>query len=125
MQKMMFLFEQEVGKTTGVLEYQFQAANYGPFSWRLTKALDFLVSNDLVHEGKESFGDGAEKYEYSLTDHGKDLVEEALARDSKYASYLDKMEELKARYNDMGLRSLLVDIYSRFPDFAAKSQYEF
>jgi uncharacterized protein YwgA len=124
MQKIIFLFEQEIGKDTGLYEYQFQAANFGPFSWRLSNALDFLVSNGLVEETKKPYGD-AEKYEYSLTEEGVRAVKEAIAEDGRYSKYLRKMEELKVKYNDMGLRTLLMDIYSRFPDYAAKSQYEF
>src|SRR5437899_6104261 len=121
MQKMIFLFEQETRSS----DYQFQAANFGPFSWRLSSALDFLVSNGFTQESKRSFTDGAEKYEYTLTKDGVELVRDLLAKDSRYPRYLEIMNSLKEKYNGMVLAQLLRHIYSRYPDYAVKSQYEF
>lgn len=121
MQKMMFLFEQEEKSN----DFQFQAANYGPFSWRLSSALDSLVAGGLINETRTYFQNGAEKYEYSLTPSGVGEVREHLQEDAQYGRYLKVMEAIKERYNGMSLGLLLRLIYSKYPDYAVKSQYEF
>jgi uncharacterized protein len=121
LQKMLFMFEQ----VTRLSEYQYQAANFGPFSWRLSRALDSLVLNGLIKEGKKEFGDGAEKYEYSVTKEGATLVQGAIEAFPDYANYLQTMNTLKAEYNKMSLSRLLRFIYSLFPDYAVNSEYEF
>jgi len=35
------------------------------------------------------------------------------------------MAALKEKYNDLSLPKLLREVYSKYPDYAAKSQYEF
>jgi uncharacterized protein YwgA len=120
MQKMIFLFEKKVEMS----EYQFQAANFGPFSWRLSSAIDSLVHNGLIHESKSTF-EGAEKYEYDITKDGVDMVKEWLAMDTRHERYLEIMSALKREHNGMSLSNLLRRIYSQYPDYAVKSQYEF
>ena len=121
LQKMLFLFE----SVTRSSEYQFQAANFGPFSWRLSRALDSLVTNGLVKESRTAFGYGVEKYEYAVTKEGAKLVQEMTRSNSEYADCLATMNTLKAKYNDMSLGRLLRFIYSAFPDYAVNSEYEF
>ena len=120
MQKMVFLFE----KKAEISEYQFQAANFGPFSWRLSSAIDSLVQNGLVRETKSTF-EGAEKYEYDITKDGVEVVKEWLAVDAKHERYFEIMSALKRDFNGMSLSNLLRRIYSQYPDYAVKSQYEF
>lgn len=79
----------------------------------------------MIKESSKDLGDGAAKYEYTVTKEGALLVDQLIAANTDYASFLATMNTLKANYNDMSLGRLLRFIYNAFPDYAVNSEYEF
>jgi uncharacterized protein YwgA len=121
MQKIFFLFEKELGTTY----FKFEAADYGPFSWRLSKDVDFLVASGYLAQRTRTIRDGGEKFEYSITKRGADLVKRALSDaelQKTMSRQLDVLTNLKRQNNHRNLRQLLREVYSRYPEYAVKSR---
>ena len=123
MQKMMFLLE----KQTGDEYYRFEPADYGPFSWQLSKDVDYLVASGCLTQRIRTTSEG-EKYEYMLTKSGLEIVKKGLA-DGDWLRNQDRvlriMLDLKQQNNRRNLRALLREVYSKYPEYAAKSRVAF
>ena len=121
MQKMIFVTEMKLR----LGQLQFQPADYGPFSWRLSSDIDFLVETGMIRENEMSLPDGSVKYEYQITKEGSDYVRKAASEDGAVAKILTTMEGVKREYNHQPLSSLLRQIYDDYPEYATKSRFEF
>ena len=124
MQKIIFLLGKKIEKEY----YRFDAADYGPFSWQLSRDVDFLVSSGLLVQHIRGIADSGEKYEYALTKEGSETVRRSLAQTNllgNKARILKWITELKQQNNHKNLKLLLRDVYSEYPEYAVKSRVVF
>jgi len=120
MQKIIFLLEKELHPNY----YRFEPADYGPFSWQLSKDVDFLVSTGFLEQTIKAATEG-KKYEYTITGRGTELVERVLndgVWSGKLSEILSALDRLKRENNRRDLRRLLHDVYSKYPEYARKSR---
>lgn len=97
--------------------YRFRPDKYGPNSIQLLRDLTDLQKRRLI-QSHESFGGIV----YSLTQFGVSLtirLYNSLDKDTK-----KWLVETKTRYNSMPLNHLLNYVYSAYPEYAVKSEYE-
>ena len=124
LQKLVFLLEQELkGRAHPVVDgqdYEFIAYDYGPFSKSLYDDLDELDEKGLVREVEETMDDGQVKYDYELTEDGREAVEDRLmSGDAEKVREL--AQEFKDEYNDVLLSELIEYVYSKYPAYAENS----
>jgi DNA-binding PadR family transcriptional regulator len=113
--KGMFLLSRRPGHPASAL-YRFDQSDYGPFDFNVYRDLDALRIDGLVHA--ESIP-GSSRRLYRLTDAGCeqfDSLVEQVAPDE-----LAAVAEVKRHVTALTFRSLLSDIYARFPEFRERS----
>lgn len=127
LQKMLFLLQQKYKKCN--FQYDFYPHDYGPYSSTLQSDIDDLVIDDYLNEIEFPLASGKVGYNYSITAKGKSLVQIALKHQKTKALQLDKIyascEEIKQYVNDTNLDELLNNIYTKYPEYAKFSIYEF
>ena len=138
-QKMIFLMEQGMrrkgagGKAEEGGEPMpnlgFVPFDYGPYSKTLQQDVDTLVEGRLLSEerGDPSSG-GRVMYTYAITREGKRIAE-MLVSDPRYAEFrfgeaYEELEEIKKKFNGMGLPGLLKHVYGAYPEYASLSKYD-
>lgn len=123
LQKLVFLLEQELQEQSEQLEqqptYDFIPYDYGPFSKELYDELDRLRARDFIEVSEEKMDDGQKKYDYKITEDGKEFVRRSSSAENRLV--LKLAESLKQEYNDVLLSNLIEEVYSEFPEYAENS----
>ena len=128
-QKMIFLMREQLKDDARVPNLGFAPFDYGPYSKTLQQDIDALTSDNLIREDMPSPDQTARAmYTYTITKEGKGRVGRLLA-DPRYKRYgfkeaYDKLEEIKAEFNDTDLPGLLRHVYAKYPEYAALSKYK-
>ncbi len=124
LQKMVFLLEQELKEQSETVieaeNYNFVPYDYGPFSKSLYDDIDKMSEKGLVTDCKREINDGQVKYNYEVTDEGKQFVESQLSTEEGELIY-KLAKSIEREYNDVLLSTLIEDVYSEYPKFAEKS----
>lgn len=127
MQKMLFLLQQEYKLCD--FQYKYHAYDYGPYSSTLQSDLDQLIEEGLLDEEGEEFQNGKYKYRYLITKKGIRLVESALSDPKNKKLQLKQIyrsaEKIKEFANLSSLDNLLKYVYSKHPEYAKFSIFEF
>jgi uncharacterized protein YwgA len=123
-QKLAFLSQEETGVDA---LHEFQADKYGPFSPSLAAAIDSLESKGLIEKTVETTRSGNEKYNYSITDAGRRVIQslrEDEGKSEKVERVLKAAHETKRENNDMPLDRLLRRVYKKYPSYTGKSELD-
>jgi len=124
LQKMVFLLEQELKeqpeRPIDGDGYNFIPYDYGPFSRSLYDDIDWMSEEGLVNDSKEEMEDGQVKYNYEITEQGKEFVENQLpTQEGQLISELAR--NIEGEYNDVLLSNLIEEVYSEYPEYAENS----
>ncbi len=96
--------------------FEFEPNKYGPYDEAIDEALDILENQDfLVCQKSEKYNDAIN---IILTDKGKKYVKNKQIFSKNVRS---KIKDLKQKYADRDLMSLLFYIYNTYPEMAKKS----
>lgn len=118
-QKLVFLAQNE---HEGATPYDFEPADYGPFSRELYDDLDLLDARGFVDCRVEETKLGNEKQVYELTDKGRRAVERAREEGEGFPIDDDGITETLSEYGDMSLWELLEYVYDEYPSLARNSE---
>src|SRR5437867_3089344 len=110
--------------------YSFMAHDYGPYSPELQTDIDDLIDSGFLRENRDTIDQGKIRYQYSITPAGATVLTRII-RDGqsnkkfKFNKALRLATVVKSDLNHRDLSSLLLDIYTKYPDFAKYSKYKF
>ena len=132
LQKMMFLLWKSMGGKgmNGCAGLGFVPHHYGPYSRQLQDDIEGLIAEGLIEEEKEASPAGQYMYRYRATGAGARMAA-ALVEDPKYKEYgfggaaYEEIRGIKSKVNNMEIRDLLEEVYSKHPEYAQYSKYEF
>ena len=119
-QKLVFLLQKE---TEAPESFEYQSAQYGPFSVSLARGLETLESNGYIKRTVETNAVGNERDIYRITTEGIQLAQ-AMVKKDQYQPLFDYSEEIKSRYNSRSLDELLQYVYRKYPDFAEDTELD-
>ncbi len=114
--KGLFLFAQE-SKAAGVPKYEFVPYSYGPCSFEIYKDLDRLFDGRLIEKRQ---GD-ATWAEYCVTVEGQHMVSSFAKHEPAVVGELGVFREF---VSSRDFRTLLTDVYAKYPAFAVKSVFQ-
>lgn len=106
-QKLVFLLQDD--------EYNFEAADYGPFSEELAHSLDVLDNKNLLYSTTETNRAGYESITYTLTEQGSWLVESFLEKED--SEYLENEAENIIDEYDVPVQPLLRRMRKEYEDY--------
>ncbi|ELZ67058.1 hypothetical protein C457_13514 [Haloferax prahovense DSM 18310] len=102
------------------VSFHYVAHDYGPFSKELYDVLDQLAEKNLINKEKTTTKSGNTRYEFSLSDEGKEVLKHSKEQ------YADNdrniLKGIQIRYGDMPLFELLDKVYAEFPEYAKNSK---
>ena len=116
-QKALFKFSKESGADTNEL-YQFEPYNWGPCSFDVYSDLSDLREQGLI----DAVPSGRGWSFYSQTDIGRRLSAELRERASP--PLLASLDQIRQFVTDRPFEALLRDVYSDYPEYAAKSLFQ-
>ena len=76
-QKIVCLLKEKFGVP---FDYEFRAYYYGPYSKELADSLSLLQGTNLVNETTDVLGRGIVRYNYELTEKGKEIAETIISK---------------------------------------------
>jgi len=131
-QKLTFLAEQELTEYD-IDPHDFVAYDYGPFSKDLMEDVEKLESEGLVTINvRQTFG-GDDRYDYRLTEHGRETYEENDPDDDwetgetpadgteRFACIDTIARNVVRQFGEMPLSNLIDHVYTEYPDYAKNS----
>jgi uncharacterized protein YwgA len=121
LQKLAFLAQKEFPEPMEE-GYSFKPYEYGPFSANILHDLDDLQDEDLVIETKQPLP-GGERYDYELTDEGKEELREYLSdlNEEEWEDIRERAELVVNIFNDVSMKRLLEYVYSNYEEYTTKS----
>lgn len=122
-QKLVFLAQKE----TDIEEsFEFRSDKYGPFSPELHATLDELENRNLIRKEIRRNRSGNEKYTYSLTGYGTEVLQKVMDKDEggDFEQILENSDEVKKEYNRKPFDRLLRYVYSKYDEYTDKSELE-
>ena len=114
----MFLDAQESGADAGD-KYIFVPYNYGPMSAQIYSDLEQLVAEGLVAEKPV---EGQSWVRYAPTEKGLEAGRRLLAQESS-GEVAKGLHRIKKEVASKTFKSLLEDVYERYPAYASKSVF--
>lgn len=118
-QKLVFLAQREQPVES---LYDFEAADYGPFSKELYDDLDKLVAKGFLAREKEQTQLRNTKQVYELTEKGQRALNNAPESDKPSTD--DGLAEVIREYDSMNLWSLLEYVYDEYPKMAENTELD-
>jgi len=79
-------------------DYKFRSYYYGPYSRDLADSLSLLEGTNLVNEITEVLGRGIVRYNYELTEKGKEITQKIISeiKDEKFLKeFEEKLDEIQ------------------------------
>jgi len=117
LEKLLFLIEKElkeIEKKINFKTYNFIPYKYGPFSDGVYDDIEFLKSKGLIEEGEGGV--------FYITKRGKSVAKKAIEKGFVDKKIKQKIDILKKFVLAKDIDSLLFYIYTRFPEYAIKSE---
>ena len=115
-QKVMFVFAQE-SEVPEDEAYEFVPYNWGPCSFEIYTDIDELIERGMV----QRFATGRGWSCYGLTGEGKAKAEQL--RMSAKQAYLKGLDEWREWVITQPFKTLLKEVYQRYPDYAVASVF--
>ncbi|MFC7197998.1 PadR family transcriptional regulator [Halospeciosus flavus] len=123
LQKLVFLAQKDEG-VSGDDGFEFKPYKYGPYSKELMDVLDTLEDRGYIKKTIQTTRSGNEKYIYSLTEDGQELVRKGLLKKRGGKDLLDKSEDVKKKYNQQPIERVLRYVYNKYPEYAKNSELD-
>lgn len=120
LQKLLFLIQQRMDSRGKSLDrgYNFVAYDYGPFSKEIYDDIESLIDRGLVAEGAKKLDDGVIKYDYELTEEGREYVSDS---SDELGDRLEIVEDVKDEFKGAELQEIIDYVYSKYPEYAENS----
>ena len=116
-QKLMFVFAQEEKERLPDNEaYEFVPYNWGPCSFEIYDDLDCLIDEELV----ERLMTARRWHKYQLTDEGNTRLTQLRERADKYL--LKRLAHWREWVTSKSFRTLLIEVYQKYPAYAIASR---
>lgn len=120
LQKGLFLLSQE-GGIASQEAYEFEPYDYGPFSARIYRDLQDLLSSGWARDIPVQ---GYNWNRYAVTRTGIEQAQQVVDRfDTSHLEVLRSLASIKAELLEFTFDGLLRRVYDQYPDFAAKSVF--
>ena len=125
-QKLAFLAEQRLEKE-GINAYDFIPYDYGPFTDDLYIELEYLRDCGLVEESRTRTYGGDERYDYKLTQRGRQTFEQDIPEnpsspgEKRFETLMMIANDIVSEYNDIPISNLLEYVYEEYPEYAENS----
>lgn len=125
-QKLAFLAEERL-KDEGIEPYDFVPYDYGPFAEDLLHEIEALEEEGLVEVNKDRTLGGNERYDYELTENGRDTFEANPPEDAdeeaigRFNTIREIAKEIIDEYGDYPVMNLLDYVYDEYEEYATKS----
>ncbi|MEM4213937.1 MAG: DUF4065 domain-containing protein [Candidatus Methanomethylicaceae archaeon] len=114
LEKLLFKVQKDLlDKNPMLPRYNFRPYKYGPYTEDAYDDLEALKELDLAKE-KDSV--------FEITQKGIDLLEELEKKGVLDKDLIEKIEDIKRKYNKLDTDQLLTIIYSEYPDYATRSE---
>ncbi len=114
--KLVFLFVNEIEPSLAK-KFDFFPYQYGPYSTELAKRINRLLDVGWLESNKKG-----SIWEFSLSNSGKELVDDFKDDLGISEEKIMKLDEMKVEKNKLPLKKLLKLIYTKFPEFGIDSR---
>ncbi len=115
--KQLFLLSKEI-KINGF--YKFVPYDLGPVSFQVYSDLNHFLKTNLIEDFLLT---DTNKTAYRLTKKGMQYL--STLRSKADDKVLKQIHAIKKKYNRMELEDLIIDVYTRYPEYAKKSKIRF
>ena len=110
--------------------YDFTPNDYGPYSQELQSDIDYLIKEGHITERRKTIEEGKIKYTYSITNYGMSFVNNIILNEKwdtefHFSMVLELTNKIKDELNHKDLYSLLSEIYSKYPEYAKHSKFQY
>jgi len=122
LQKLVFL-SQHTGRSELGVDYEFGRGWYGPFSNKLGRVVDDLVSMGLLTEKLSSTSSGRRVIEYGLTRQGRSILRTA-GRSFITGKSRTRIQEVCKDYGSMTFMALLERVHNEYPEYVLKNPWK-
>ncbi|MBX0286608.1 helix-turn-helix transcriptional regulator [Halomicroarcula sp. F28] len=124
LQKLAFLLdEEELGDRFDA--YSYRKYDYGPFSKSLLEDTESLEEKNLVEIAKQRTVGGNTRYDYALTDTGRDAVSQLSEKEGDISEIFEAAKEIVSEYGDLPLRDLIERVYENHSEYKENSVYQY
>lgn len=112
-QKLVFLLQEEAKIPLG---YEFKPYHFGPLSFELQNDLNWMVAQGVVIEFVTEFGEGIKRYEYVLSEWGKDYFKEMI-EPSMPKNIMDAISSVVEKWGFVEIQKLLDYVHQRYSEY--------
>ena len=115
LQKLVFLVQNEATKKkVPASTFHYEIYYYGPFSSELSNIIEKLQKDKLVDEKIEMTPNGYTRYIYSLTNKGKELLQNARTKGLMSLELLAIIKKTAVDYGERQLSEVVEEAYRRY-----------
>lgn len=119
-QKLVFLTQEE----TEVPQYwEYDPAQYGPFSKQLARDIDSLIDQGFIERQTVHNRYNKEKHIYRLTNKGNRVAKKMLSKDA-YDGLFDEAAKIKKQFNNIPIQELLRYVYTKYDYYAVETELD-
>jgi uncharacterized protein YwgA len=122
LQKLVFL-SQRAGRSELGIDYEFGKGWYGPFSNKLGRVVDDLVSMGLLTEKLSSTSSGHRVIEYGLTRQGRSILQTA-GKSFLTGRTRMRIQAVCKDYGSMPFMTLLERVHNEYPEYVLKNPWK-
>lgn len=139
LEKLIFLLQQETDYSELLTEDpEFRPFNFGPFSARVYKAVNYLSAYGLIEDSAEIAQSDEDMWEqlrviedgpsdpyatriFTLTEDGKKYYQSLVSELEEHGHDIGEMAQFKQRFASLPLRQLIRYVYNKYPDTTSQS----
>ena len=121
LQKLVFYTQEELRKLQAKGMYSFRPFRLGPYSTELYRDISWLTFEEVIREKTESLSDGTNYSSFALTSKGVAEVQKLL-ENPQWAAVYNIVANVKKRFANIPLESLLNQVHSDFPEYRQEYQ---
>lgn len=118
LQKIIFLVQDKLAK---IVDYEFQKAYYGPYSYKLCSIVDELASLGVLEEVVETTASGHDMICYQMTKSGQALLRHWLNQNMLSQRAKKGIDNIFDEYGRIPLPLLVRRVYREYPEWTEKS----
>ena len=139
LEKLIFLLQRETNYSALLTEDpEFRPFNFGPFSARVYKAVNYLSAYGLIEDSAEIAQSDEDMWEqlhviedghrdpyatriFTLTEDGKRYYEALVSELKEHGHDISEMIQFKQKFGSLPLRQLIRYVYNTYPDTTTQS----